>query len=150
MKNFFHNSKRYHLEGSMFDHVLLALKKLNRPDLDLIYAIIFHDVGKPHTAKKVLKDEGWVTSTKGHASVSAELFKRFAKKYKFSKKSQERIEWAIRNHMHAINFTKWDPKQQLSLAKHPEFSFLIQLWQADFRGNLRTRELNSLSSHAAA
>src|SRR3989344_3958136 len=99
IKTFFHKSKMYHLEGSIFIHTLLALSKTKQEPLELLYALLFHDIGKPQQAKKVLKKEGWVISTKGHADVSADIFLKFAEKLKFPTRSLRTIEWLIRNHM---------------------------------------------------
>ncbi|MBI2607662.1 MAG: CCA tRNA nucleotidyltransferase [Candidatus Doudnabacteria bacterium] len=145
LKTFYHKSKRYHLEGNMFNHTLLALEKIDEPDLNLAYAVIFHDIGKPKTAKRVLKNEGWVVSTKGHAQVSAEIFRSFAEKYRFSRTSKESIKWAIDNHMLMMIYAALNPEKQLEYALHPDFKLLIELWKADSEGTLRVSRKDKVS-----
>ncbi|MDP4000864.1 MAG: HD domain-containing protein [bacterium] len=145
LKTFYHKSKLYHLEGSIFDHTMLAVKNIKGPDLKLVYAAIFHDIGKPATAKKVLKDEGWVISTRGHADVSAEIFRNFAIKYHFSKKNRMNIEWAVKNHMLMMVFTGLDIEQQLDYALHSDFELLINLWRVDSLSTLRVNRKDNVS-----
>ena len=144
IKNFSHKSKLYHLEGTIFDHTLLALSKAKNEGLDMLYAILFHDIGKPETGKKVLKEEGWVISTKGHAQASADIFIRFAKKLRFPRINTYRIEWLIRNHMHMVDFATMNVSKQLDLANNPAFGLLLKHWQYD---EIATKRKNYLDDH---
>jgi tRNA nucleotidyltransferase/poly(A) polymerase len=137
VKTFSHKSKMYHLEGSMFNHTLLALSKTKKESLDLLYALLFHDLGKPQQAQKVLKDEGWVISTKGHADVSADMFLQFTKKLKFPNRSKRTIEWLIRNHMLMVSFFKLPVDNQLEFVGNPDFPMLLKHWTYDEQGTKR-------------
>lgn len=137
LKTFSHKSKEYHLEGTIFDHTLLALKSVKQPNLDLLYALLFHDLGKPQMAKKVLKKEGWVVSTKGHADVSADQFLAFTKKIPFSKVSRDTIVWLIKNHMLLKDFALMSPINQVKFVIHPAFNLLLRHWTHDEQGTKR-------------
>lgn len=137
MKNFYHKSMRYHLEGSMYEHSLLSLSLVKERDLNLRYAIFFHDIGKPDSAKKVLKAEGWVIATRGHAEISEEIFRAFAKRLRFGRKSTETIAWLIRNHMRFQDLYVTKPLKQVAFASHPDFPLLLKHWVYDKAGSKR-------------
>ena len=152
LKLFSHQSKKYHLEGSIWDHTLLAIHKARKENLVLLYALIFHDMGKPDRAKEVLKEEGWVISTKGHADVSADIFFGFAKRIKFGRHDRKDIEWLIRNHMLMFDFFNMGFRKQLKLAATSVFPLLLKHWCYDeaatkrsvYRDNHHARFLKSL------
>ncbi len=129
----------------MFEHTLLALSKIKSDELDLIYAVIFHDVGKPAVAQKRLKDEGWVISTKGHADVSAFMFKEAAKRLRFEAKSAKKVEWAVKHHMLMMNYHLLSKEQQIEWARQSDFRLLTKLWLADSAGTLRLNKKDNVS-----
>lgn len=137
LKTFTHRSKLYHLEGNMFDHTMLALSQTKSKDLNLVYALLFHDIGKPLVGKKIQKAEGLVISTKGHADVSAGIFLKFSKKLKFSRKSRDTAEWLIKNHMLQTNFWEMRPGKQIKVVSHPAFALLLEHWSCDHHGTIR-------------
>lgn len=138
LRNLDHGSNRYHLEGDMFEHTLLALEELRSKDLDLLYAVLLHDVGKPGAAKKIFRRGEWVISTHGHAKDSTEIFQKISKNLKFPSKSSKKISWLIANHMLKKPFeTEMRPVKKMLLALHPYFGDLLELWRADYMGNLQ-------------
>lgn len=142
IKQFSHKSKLYHLEGSAFNHTLLALSKTKNEPLEMLYALIFHDIGKPQQAKKVLKNEGWVISTKGHADVSADIFIKFAEKFKFPTAGKRTTEWLIRNHMRMFKFVELSVDNQLELITNKDFPLLIKHMVYDEIATKRTSYLD--------
>ncbi|OGE74113.1 MAG: hypothetical protein A3I07_00285 [Candidatus Doudnabacteria bacterium RIFCSPLOWO2_02_FULL_42_9] len=141
LKNFSHKSKKYHLEGDQFDHTILAVKGVEQDDLDLKYAALFHDIGKPAVAKRMFKNGEWVIRTFGHEFESAKLFKGIAKRLRFSRLSAQKIEWTIENHRLESPFSKdMSERKKIILAFHPDFSFLIELWKVDSLANYKRLE----------
>ncbi len=140
LKKFSHGSKIYHLEGTQFDHTLLAIASPKIINLDLIYALLFHDIGKPKVARRIKKEEGWILSTRGHNESSADIFAAFAKKYKFPKENAKTTEWLIRNHMLQTTFAEMQISKQIKLATHKDFKLLIEHWKCDEAANERTDE----------
>lgn len=133
-----HRMSKVHLEGNMFNHTLLALDQAEPFDnLDLLYAILFHDIGKLKTAVKRIRNGEKIISTPGHAKVSSEMFLPIAKRLKFSRNSKNLIAWAIKNHMKIFHFAHIRSEKQLALALHSYFPFLILLGRADNLGTLR-------------
>ena len=139
LKNVFHKSKKYHLEGSVFDHTLLVVKHLP-PDLDLIYAGLFHDIGKIKVGVLEFSRGEYVMRFRGHQMASRQIFSQFAIKYKFSKESRELIDWLIEHHDDRSEFVGMNDGNQVKYGLHPDFSRLVELWRADSQGNLRVTE----------
>jgi tRNA nucleotidyltransferase/poly(A) polymerase len=138
LKKTHHKSKFYHLEGSAFEHTLLVLEHMPAGDPALAYAALFHDAGKALTATPKQKEEGVVNSFHNHENVSAELFKTFADRLKFSRKEADMILWITKMHMKRIAFIKdMGESKKIQLARHKYFPQLIKLWRADSVGNLR-------------
>ncbi|HTL39382.1 MAG TPA: hypothetical protein VL306_01030 [Methylomirabilota bacterium] len=139
LKKVFHKSKRYHLEGSVFEHTLLVLQSLP-PDIDLLYAGMFHDLGKIREAKKVYKNNEWVNTFHGHWDVSRKFFAEFAKKYRFSKKSKSLTDFLIKEHDRRPDFFSMSEQKRIKYAMHEDFPKLLDVWAADSAGNLRITE----------
>ncbi|MBX4187681.1 MAG: CCA tRNA nucleotidyltransferase [Candidatus Doudnabacteria bacterium] len=132
LKNVHHKSKVYHLEGSVFEHTMLALKNSPHDNLILAYAALYHDAGKATTAVPKTKPEGVVNSFPNHENVSADLFKSLAKRLKFSRKEVDSILWITKMHMSRMPFIRdMSEKKKLVLAKHKYFPLLIQMWRVD-------------------
>jgi tRNA nucleotidyltransferase/poly(A) polymerase len=145
LRRFSHQSKTYHLEGDLLDHTLLALKQLDTEDVDLGYAVLFHDSGKPMRAVRKKKPEGWVISTPGHEKTSVDIFRRYAKSLHFSKASRQKIEWAILNHSLRSPFIRdMKTRKKIELALHSFFPFLIELWKVDATANMKKNEKGEL------
>jgi tRNA nucleotidyltransferase/poly(A) polymerase len=138
LKKVHHKSKLYHLEGTVFEHSLLVLDQMPGNNPVLAYAALFHDVGKTFTALPRQKTEGTVNSFPNHENVSADLFKKFASRLKFSRKEADTILWITRMHMKRVAFIKdMAEAKKIQLARHKFFPELIQLWRSDSIGNLR-------------
>lgn len=90
----------------VWDHTLVALGNLP-PDAPLVLrlATLLHDVGKPPT--KGLNDEGRV-SFYGHASVGAELARKFLGRLKFSNDEIHAVTRLVAEHMRIGEYgTHW-------------------------------------------
>src|SRR5690606_6501573 len=107
------------------------LSKIKETDLNLIYAVLFHDIGKPHSAKRAFKNGEWVRSTRGHADTGADIFLEFASRIKFPAQSRKTVEWLIRQHMMMFNFSEMKPIKQLKMAQNPGFRLLMRHWHYD-------------------
>lgn len=138
LKQVTHKSKFYHLEGSVFEHSLLALKNVPAGDLILAYAALFHDTGKISTGIPKQKPEGLVNSFPAHENVSAKLFKNFAKRLKFSRKETDAILWITQMHMKHYAFIRdMSESKKITLAQHKLFPQLLEIWRADAMSNAR-------------
>ena len=137
LKKMYHKSTRYHLEGSVFDHSLLAFEKVKNNDLDLKYAALLHDIGKNQViGQKILFGET-VNSYKGHEPKSADIFKSIADRLKFPKDAKNRIFWALSKHMDIWDFDKLSESSRIKLTFNPNFKFLIELGRCDETANIQ-------------
>lgn len=103
--------KIYHKEGDVLIHTRLALSNLDlkrfkkqfnkeKNSIELIMAVLFHDLGKPYTIKTPRKDGIDRIRFNGHAQIGAQLFKEISQRLKFSsaKFNETMAAWLIENH----------------------------------------------------
>ena len=131
----------YHHEGDVWDHSKLSLKNLTSeeadPDplpevisLNLRWATILHDIGKPDT----FKYENERIRFDGHAERGAEIAQSLLKKLKFPKKDIERIAWLIEHHMMVVPLMEMPEKRQRHWFLLEGFPELLELYRADALG----------------
>ncbi len=137
IKNINHASTHYHLEGSVFEHSLLAVSNIKEPNLDLIYAVLFHDIGKDKVIGRMERFGEMVNTFHGHGERSAELFKNISERLKFSSRSHDLISNAIRDHMTIFALADMKPETQVKLALKPDFDFLAEVGRFDDMANKR-------------
>lgn len=138
LKKVTHKSKRYHLEGNIFDHTLLCLDFLNAENnLELLYAVLFHDIGKLTTGVPKFKKGEHVMSFPGHPEASVKIFEGFASKYKFSNVSKNLIKWLIKSHDDWRYFVDLNEKKSVELLLDDRLPLLMKVWSADSGGNVR-------------
>lgn len=149
LKNVYHKSKTYHLEGSVFEHSLLALNEIKEPDLPTRYAALLHDVGKGVTGKLAKKNEGWVMRFLGHDKESVRLFLEVAKRLRFPKKMAKTVAWLIENNRFWPDFENLPTWKKLNLVKSELFPELMAVWQADAKSNLNLLPDGRIGPHPA-
>lgn len=105
----------WHSEGDVWNHALLALETLSsrafkkefndeKPDLELMLAVLFHDIGKPYTIKTPEKDGVPRIRFDGHDEVGARVAKEVLNRLRVSappeaKVNPENVVWMIEHHM---------------------------------------------------
>ncbi|TSC96199.1 MAG: hypothetical protein Athens101410_129 [Parcubacteria group bacterium Athens1014_10] len=111
--------KNFHSEGNVWSHTKLALEKLNskefknefggeKPGIELILGIIFHDIGKPYTIKTPKKDIVDRIRFNDHDQIGADLAKKICERLKLSSSEEfqidiDRVVWLVRAHMFFLN-----------------------------------------------
>ncbi|OGL90793.1 hypothetical protein A3H10_00640 [Candidatus Uhrbacteria bacterium RIFCSPLOWO2_12_FULL_46_10] len=109
--------KPYHMEGTVWRHTELALAVLasrrfctlfpERPDAELIIAILWHDLGKPYTLKTPKEHGVDRIRFDGHDAVGGEMAKKIAERLKLASPpvesyyhvNPEHLEWLIGRHL---------------------------------------------------
>jgi tRNA nucleotidyltransferase/poly(A) polymerase len=107
--------KNWHSEGDVWTHTRLALEKLfspefqgefgqERPSIELIMAVLFHDLGKPYTIQTPEKDGTDRIRFNEHDIIGAKLTKQIAERLKFSSPEEfavdpDRLAWLVQHHM---------------------------------------------------
>lgn len=91
--------EKYHPEGDVFAHTILALSLL-RPDSSsvLAWSVFLHDIGKPST--KTVSDR---IRFHNHDRVGAEMARNILKRLRASNSLIKRVEACIENHMNFKN-----------------------------------------------
>lgn len=115
--------EKWHTEGDVWSHTRLGLEKLyskefknefpnEKIDLELIVAILFHDIGKPCTIKTPEKDNVDRVRFNDHDAVGANITKQALERIKISAPPKiginpDSVAWIIENHMLLVH---GDPK----------------------------------------
>jgi poly(A) polymerase len=109
----------FHSEGDVWTHTKLALEKLfsddfkkqfndERPSIELIISVLFHDIGKPFTIKTPEKDGTDRIRFNDHDIVGAKIAKEICERLRFSSPEEinvdpERIFLLVKHHMFLIH-----------------------------------------------
>ena len=118
----------YHPEGDVFVHTALMLSHMAFPDVEIAWAILLHDVGKPLT--KTTGDDG-VEHFYGHEQKSAELAEDILKRFRFPAKSIANIVHAVRQHMRYAHVQEMRPAKWKRLIAEETFPLELELHRTD-------------------
>jgi poly(A) polymerase len=88
--------KQFHPEGDVFTHTCLMLSHMTWPTVELAWAALLHDVGKPDT---FFRDETGRERFNNHDGVGAEKAEKILKRLKFPKKTMSDVVTAVARHM---------------------------------------------------
>lgn len=122
---------RYHKEGDVFDHTMKCLKSLTKnAELDLRWAVLLHDIGKPETfklgPKRIRFDH--------HIEEGEKIAKDILKRLKFPRKQMQKIIWLAEHHMMMAPLLKMTKARQRHWFLKPWFKDLMELFKADIAG----------------
>jgi putative nucleotidyltransferase with HDIG domain len=134
----------YHPEGDVFTHTVLMLNTMKNPSIQLAYAVLLHDIGKPATADKAIEPDGserW--RFHGHAKTGSEIANQILKRLKLPGRDIEVITHCIRNHMRFMDVQKMKKSTLRQLVGSPTFPIELELHRLDCvssHGNLANYE----------
>lgn len=99
----------FHPEGDALTHTLLMFTHMTYPSVELAWAILLHDVGKPVT--QTIGDDG-IEHFYRHDQKSADIAEKILSRLRFPKKTIDAVVHAVRNHMrfahvHEMRASKW-------------------------------------------
>ena len=90
-------SPDYHPEGTVYNHIRLALEKLPADaPITLPWAVLLHDIGKPHTS--TVGTDGRIHFY-GHEKVGTEMTEAILERLRFPRKQIDEITFTVRHHM---------------------------------------------------
>jgi poly(A) polymerase len=118
----------YHPEGDVFEHTALMLSHMACPDMELAWAILLHDVGKPLT--KSMGEDG-VEHFYTHEQKSAELAENILKRLRFPAKNIDNIVHAVRQHMRYAHVREMRPAKWKRLIAEETFPLELELHRID-------------------
>ena len=115
--------------GTVYSHVMAALKKSNTKDPIKNLAILLHDIGKGVTyAPK--KGEGYPTYYR-HAEKSMKLVNSLADRLRLSNKERDAIIFAVGNHMKFHKILDMRPSKVAKLVNDDNWDVLVAVGRAD-------------------
>lgn len=108
----------FHTEGDVFVHTRLSLEKLQskeyqeifgseKPSIQLIMALLFHDIGKPQTLKTPERDGADRIRFNEHDEIGGKMAQKIIKRLKLESQPQgsslhlemEKINWLVKAHL---------------------------------------------------
>ena len=118
--------RAFHPEGDVFIHTLLMLKQLKSAPLLLVFACLFHDIGKPATRQVAER-----IRFSGHDKLGAKMADRILKRLRFSNKDRENIVACVENHMRMMEAPKMREATLKRLFTRPTFDVELALHRID-------------------
>ena len=125
----FEQHNPYHFKD-VFEHTLLVLD--NTPNnIYIRLAALFHDLGKPY---RFTQGEDGIGHFLGHATVSTDIFHRFAKKYKMDKKTEDIVSKLIYEHENTLSKKSVKMTKFIQKFGRDHLDLLFRLKEADIKG----------------
>jgi tRNA nucleotidyltransferase/poly(A) polymerase len=113
--------------GTVFSHVMAALKKSDTADPIKNLAILLHDVGKGVT----LSHDKGLPKYLGHAKKSVDLVDALATRLRMSNKEKEALLFAVGNHMKFHNILDMKPSKIAKIVSDDNWDVLVAVGKAD-------------------
>ena len=128
----FRENLQHHTEtrghgGTVYSHVMAALKQSKTADPIKNLAILLHDVGKGVS----LSHEEGLPRYLRHARKSVDLVNDLANRLKMSTKEREALIFGVGNHMKFHNILKMKPSKIAKLANDDNWDVLVAVGKAD-------------------
>lgn len=138
-------SWKFHGEGDLFTHTLLAIKALP-PEAPLLVAwgTLLHDIGKPDT-KAMVPDKKYGGERVGfydHHRVGAKIAQKIMERLHFSTKETNHIVWLVENHMMVHEILEMREGRQKRWLLDPRLPDLLELHRADASGKGEGRRVD--------
>ena len=127
---------QFHPEGDVFEHTMIMLDEVKERTPALLYAVLFHDVGKPPTFRRTTTPEGTERIRfDGHDRVGAEMTESIMQRLRFSNEMIETVSHCVRNHMRFISVPEMRNSTLRQLVGAPTFPIEIELHRVDCKSS---------------
>ncbi len=123
----------WHPEGDVWAHTTLMLDHLPAPrDPELVWAVLLHDIAKPHTLVTETKPDGspW-HRTPNHAKVGAELAETILRRFKQPLALIQRVTESVRHHMQFTELPNMQPATLRRTLGRPTIALELELHRLD-------------------
>ena len=124
---------QFHPEGDVFEHTVLMLNLMEKPQRPLAYTVLLHDVGKPATAFMGADRLRF----HGHERKSAEMAEEILRRLKLPVKEIKQILIAIDGHMRFKDVQKMNKSTLRKLMGAETFDMELELHRLDCSGSHR-------------
>ncbi len=130
-------SKEYHPEGSLYDHLILTAIEVEYNDFSLKISAILHDIGKIETMNYRTKEDQ--PKYPNHAIISSNLAKKYLRKiseyFRFYPDLIMKVSFLIENHMKIAFIQNLDEIKRKEILNSPYLSELLKLLKADLKAS---------------
>lgn len=123
--------RRFHPEGDVFVHTLRVVGNLRKPDTNLAWSALLHDVAKPPTFEKAVVRGRRRIRFPEHARIGAEMTDGMLRRLKFSNADREAIVAMVANHMTFKDVPAMRLATLKRLLARPTFESELKLHAAD-------------------
>lgn len=125
---------QWHPEGDVFAHTRLVLAQLpdNAP-VELVWAALLHDVGKPGTAAWDAGQRRWRFN--GHADLGASMSREILGRLRAGNRLQEEVECMVQHHMDFQHVRQMRASTLRRMMGRPTFQRELELHRADCLGS---------------
>ncbi len=122
----------FHPEGDVFRHTMMMLDALEQRSPTLVYAVLFHDVGKPPTFRVTDEPDGKKRIRfDSHDKVGAEMTADIMRRLRFSNDLIDDVSHCVRNHMRFIAVPEMRKSKLRQLVGAPTFPVELELHRVD-------------------
>lgn len=123
--------EKYHREGDVFTHTLMALEALpDKVSSEVVWATLLHDIGKPETFSVDTR-----IRFNQHAQVGAKKAEKILKYLKFPNNFIKDVSWIIAHHMVLGDIPKMKKTRQIHWISNLLFPELLEVLRADELGS---------------
>jgi len=123
-------------QGDVFEHVMAAIRSSTSKDPVVNIGIMFHDIGKPASYKKVVDGDVTKHSYYSHEQIGVPIWEKIARRFNFSKDDMNKISAGVAGHMrfHMISEMRQSKVKNVIDNKHYEFVKEVAFADASSRG----------------
>lgn len=158
-------SPPYHLEGNVYNHVLLAFEKTESEQYKSYFpkpislmtklGILFHDIGKPETSTT---DEDGRIHFYGHDKIGATLTQKICKELSLGSSeyypfSCDELSWLVKHHLFSVNAQKEKKKfielEELFFSETKPSQSLLEIMLADLMASKMEEQERSIEPFKA-
>jgi len=126
-ENLHHHPETRGFGGTVYSHVIHALKKSNTADPIVNLSVLLHDIGKGVT----FSQENGLPKYLQHAKASIDLVNSIADRLKMSNDEREKILFAVGNHMKFHDILKMSASKIAKLVSDDHWETLVAVGRAD-------------------
>ena len=135
-------SLKWHSEGSTYKHTMMALDALAEltDDLDMLYGILLHDVGKAKCTEVINN----IIKHPGHDIIGADMAEDIMIRFKSSTAQKNAVVFLVKEHMRIKSADKMKKSKLRTLMVHPLFKKLVMVSEQDSKNAIPADEVDGL------
>jgi len=116
----------FHPEGDVWTHTLMLLDGLQNPSIELAWAALLHDVGKPVTFTNTDR-----IRFNGHAEKGARMAQEILTRLRYPSAVIDRVEEMVAQHMKFLEVRRMKESTRKRFLRQPGFANLLELHRLD-------------------